>query len=422
MTVNTKQQQIFGYAWIMWLLSAVFYAIDYLQHTSPSVLLLPMAKDLHLPYTTIGNIMSIYFPIYAISQIPAGFLISKYGRRFMLSTMCGLVSLGVCIAALVPSPYAILAGRILVAIGSAFAYVGALAVASEWLPEKYFALAVGLTNTIGVIGGLTGQAFLSYIIGKIGWRDSMLYIAIFGIFWALALAIFLRNKLLPIAEQASTSGYKQQLHHISQLFKDKNLWWLSLYSGIMVGTVVNAFSELYDVVFLQKTFLISSVQAASISSMMFIGIAVGGPLHGIIAKRFKSDKTWMLIMCFATIIFFSNIAISGFTKPSINIMHIMYFVTGMSVSSMLLSFDVARKLYPRDVQPIAFAFINMLIGLCGFSFQILLGTTIAFLKTHVLSANNDGYQLFFSSFWLLLIPLILSLVICAKITTQNKNI
>lgn len=415
--MNQTQQRIFGYAWMMWFLSAIFYAIDYLQHTSPSVLLLPMATDLHVPYTTIGNIMSIYFPIYALSQIPAGYLISKYGTRTMLASMCALVSLGVFIIALVPSPYAILAGRVLVAIGSAFAYVGALAVASEWLPEKHFALAVGLTNTIGVLGGLTGQAFLSYIIGRIGWRDSILYIAAFGVLWSLIILLLLRNNQDKLTtDKLNSTSSVSHLAHITTLFKDKNLWFLGLYAGIMVGTVVNAFSELYDVVFLEKTFFITSLQAASISSMMFIGIAVGGPLHGIIAKRFKSDKTWMLISCFATIVLFSNIAISGFTHPSISLMHIMYFITGIAVSSMLLSFDVARKLYAKEVQPIAFAFINMLIGLCGFVFQLLLGTTIAYLKTHIHTSElHSSYQLFFSSFWLLLIPLLCSLFICSRI-------
>ena len=71
-----------------------------------------------------------------------------------------------------------------------------------------------------------------------------------------------------------------------KLLSNKKLWLLAIYAGLMVGIVVNSFSELYDVLFLEQVYNVSESVAANISVMMFIGIAVGGPSHGFIARFF----------------------------------------------------------------------------------------------------------------------------------------
>lgn len=391
-------------AWFMWLIAATFYAIDYFQHTAPSVLIEPIAKSLNINLITVGNIMSIYFPIYAISQLPAGYLLDKFGIKYPLAIACLIVSLGLYMM-IIPSQHMLIIGRVLIAIGSAFAFIGALKTASLWLPQAIFPVAVGMINTIGVIGGMLGQAWLNHLIIDYSWQHAITYISIFGIILAGLMLVFLRSP---------KTCHKQFIVEFSRLniLKDKQIWLLAVYAGIMVGTVVNAFSELYDVVFLQNSFDISSEQAAVISSMIFAGIAVGGPLHGIIANCFKQKRTWMLIGCVMTIVLFSMIVFSVKVDFHINAMFILYFLTGFFVSSMLLSFSVARCCYDKQVHATIFALINTVIGLCGFIFQFLLGEGIDLINKH--AEHQYDQHVFFTSFWILLIPLLFSLFMCYK--------
>ena len=55
----------------------------------------------------------------------------------------------------------------------------------------------------------------------------------------------------------------------------------------MVGTVVVAFGELYSVLFLHNYYGLPEQSAATVSSMIFIGIAFGGPTHGAISSLFQ---------------------------------------------------------------------------------------------------------------------------------------
>lgn len=403
------KSKILIYGWLMWLLAALFYALDYFQHTAPSVLLQPIAHTLQVPYTTVGSIMSIYFPIYAIMQLPAGYCLDRLGVRYTLSMACCVVSIGLLSNA-VPSISALIIGRALIASGSAFAFLGALKTASAWLPRSTFAVAVGLTNTIGVMGGLLGQPFLNWLIERMHWQKSILLISAFGFVLTALIAILLRSP-------ASPRGLMQAEHDYYQAMKDKQTWILALYAGIMVGTVVNAFSELYDVVFLEKSFLLTSEKAAAISSMIFIGIAVGGPLHGFIARGLNSLKRWMLCANLATLICFCIIVFSSQLHLPYSAIYVLYFLTGFFVSSMLLSFSMVRGRYHQKLHAVVFAIINMTIGICGFIFQYALGELLHYLGQHAI--NSAPQTLFIHAFWFLLIPLIASFFLCCYLRQDN---
>lgn len=381
--------------WSMFILASLFYSLDYFQHTAPSVLITPIADSMHISFVTVGKIMSIYFPIYALSQIPAGYVIDKLGIRFALSLACLITSIGLAVMAY-PSELFLIIGRVLIASGSAFAFIGALKTADLWLSKKIFPIAVGITNTLGVLGGVMGKPFLEEMIQVYSWHTAIFYISIFGFVLALILFLFLRMpQSSKEKEPAKASSFKVE----KSAFKDIKLYLIALYAGIMVGTIVNAFSELYDVVFLTKTFALSAEKAATISSLMFIGIAVGGPLHGVIAKFFKQTKTWMIIASIGAMVSFASIIMipNGFYHTEI--LSLSYFLAGFFVSSMLLAFAVVRTQYPEAMHATIFALINMIIGLCGFVFQWSLGHIIAYTNGH-----------FIICFLSMLIPLLLSLV------------
>ncbi|MGV3278023.1 MFS transporter [Rickettsiales bacterium LUAb2] len=401
--------------WSMWFIAALFYALDYFQHTAPSVLIKPIADSLSVNIVHVGNIMSIYFPIYALSQIPAGYIIDRFGLKYSLTFACIITSIGLVIMT-IPSDFMLILGRVLIAVGSAFAFIGALKTADYWLPKSVFPIAVGITNTIGVLGGILGQPMLQKLIQIYEWQTAVLYIGIAGfILSGLIFALLYTPK--EVQQKIKTTKVTVSNTGIS-IFKNKNMYILGLYSGIMVGTVVNAFSELYNVIFLEKTFHVNAQSAALISSMLFIGIAIGGPTHGIIARILKSAKKWMIISCLFTILSFASIIVLSGFNSNINLLYISYILSGFFVSSMLLSFSLATTGYTKEDHAKIFAVINMMIGVCGFIFQFALGYMIK--KMENIFGTNSESLVFISSFMILLVPLIFSLFLCFKVKEENQ--
>ena len=397
----------------LWLIAAIFYGLDYLQHTAPSVLILPISKSIGVNFVSIANVMNIYFPIYAISQIPAGYLIDRFGLRKTLSLSSILVSIGLLMMS-IPSIYAILFGRILIAIGSATAFIGGLKAASIWLPESTFPLMVGLLQSIGVIGGLVGQVFLNHLINKIHWQATIYDLSLFGIFWAAIIFIFLKKNKKIISQKTEKNHIKKS--DILAILKDKKLWILAFYAALTVGAVMSTFAETYSVIILEKLKHFSSQHAAFLSSMIIAGVGVGAPLHGIISAKFKNRSTWLIISSSLTLLIYALIITYINSNQTTDLIAILYFLLGFFVSVMLLVFSIAKENYPTNKHGMIFAFLQMMIGLGGFFVPLAFGKIID-LSHKISSLPNNLIIPIFA----LILPIIIYILLAIKIGSFNNN-
>jgi MFS family permease len=404
-------------AWFMWLIAALFYVLDYFLHTAPAQLLAPMSNTIYHNINTknlahIGNVMSIYFPVYAICQLPAGYFLDRFGVRIPLTIACLVVGLGLWISTMA-SIETLIIGRILTAAGSAFAFLGALKTAAMWLPGRQLGLAVGLTNSLGTIlgGAILGLPLLNKLISDDNWQHALTQFVYLCIIVSLLMLLFLRTN----TAKKKSPGKNLLLQPISHKQIISSIF-LALYAGIMVGIIVNAMGELYGVTILQQTLNISKTQATDISAWLFVGIAIGGPTHGYITSRFKiNPPLWMLIFCaISCLIYLLQTLLYSTNAPAFCFV-ILTLLSGFSVSSMLLAFSWTREFYPKYFHARVFALINMIIATCGYGFQRLFGwmEEIQSKTTHPNLQNN---LLLFS------IPLLLSLLLCYVGTRKNKAI
>lgn len=115
-----------------------------------------------------------------------------------------------------PTLLTMLIGRILIAIGSAVAFIGTLKVAADILPERVFPIAVGLTNTIGVLGGIFGQLFLNYLVMLHGWQLALELIGYFGILWSIVIIALLRSPSIGVI---NSNNYKFKYLSFTQSLK-----------------------------------------------------------------------------------------------------------------------------------------------------------------------------------------------------------
>jgi predicted MFS family arabinose efflux permease len=367
----------------LWLIAAIFYGLDYLQHTAPSVLILPISKSLGINFISIANTMNIYFPVYAISQIPAGYLIERYGLRKTLSIACLIVSIGLFIMS-ISSLDSILFGRILIAMGSAFAFIGGLKAAAIYLPNKIFPLMVGLLQSIGVIGGLIGEVFLDSLLKNIGWQNTIYYLSIFGVFWAIIIYLFLKNKSNKKKQNNDKTNIKKK--DILKILQDKKVWILAFYAAFIVGSVMSAFAETYSVIILEKIKHFSSHHAAWLSSMIILGVGVGAPLQGLISAKFKNKANWLIIASIITLLIYVIIIAYIYSNQTTDLIAIVYFLLGFFVSTSLLVFTIGKESHANEHQGIIFAFLNMMIGLGGFFIPFLFGEIINIFSASIITS------------------------------------
>lgn len=132
----------------------------------------------HLPdatAVTIGLALGVYGLTQALLQIPFGFLSDRIGRKRIIAVGLVLFIVGSVVAALSPSIYGIVLGRLLQGAGAVGSTV--LALAADLTREEH------RTKAMAVIGMTIGGAFgLAVVVGPVlnGW------IGVRGIFWLTA--------------------------------------------------------------------------------------------------------------------------------------------------------------------------------------------------------------------------------------------
>jgi sugar phosphate permease len=407
------------YAWLIWFTASLFYGIEYFQRVAPTVMADPLMKTFGLTATSLGAISSLYFYAYAAAQIPVGILLDRYNSRYFLALSCTIISIGSLLFAITEQIHLLAVARILIGFGSAFAFIGVLKLASNWYSADQYPLMVGLTNTLGVLGAIAGQAPLAHMVVNIGWQKSLMIISVIGLGISVLLALIIRDKpqqlcknyrpCFSLPKQAST----RQI--LLQLIRSKQTWLTAIYAGLMVAPII-AFAELWSVPFLTRAYQISPVNAASLNTAIFVGIGVGGPLNGWLANRWFQSKTIMttgniFALGCLTLIIYSN-SLSYFTLLS------LLFFFGLFTSSMLLAFNLNKERHPLSFNASVVALTNMMIMIMGAIYQPSIGKLLdLFIST---TAGHYSTQDFHYSLAILPITLVISLLLLTQIKNPAK--
>lgn len=409
-TTNKKR---YRYAWVVWFIAALFYAVEFFQRVAPGVIAKPLLTYFHLHAETLGLIISLYYYAYAIAQIPVGIILDRFGSRIPLTLAAFSVSIGTLLFATTPSIYLLSIARIIIGIGSAFAFVGCLKVASDWFPKKRFSLIVGLTNTLGVIGALFGEEPLTKMVQHLGWHDSLIATALIGMLTSILIFTFVKNNPKTIQETKKKVAINLK-NSIYQIIKTPQSWLIAVYAGLMVAPII-AFAELWSIPFLESTHHFSANIAAQINAMIFIGIACGGPINGYIAGKFRCRK---LLLVLGNILSLATLLLIIFSQHLFNISpSLLYFIFGFFTSSMLLCFTINCEHHAQPISATVIAFTNMIIMIIGAMFQPVIGYILDkfLISTNIASYTAPDFHIALST---LPLALVLNLILVQFIKTS----
>ena len=178
------------YPWLVWGLAAGFYFYKSLLEVSPSVMHGVWMKEFNITATQLGNLAAIYFWAYLIMQIPMGIFTDRFGPRRVTTIAIFLCALGTAILMASHTLFTASVGRFVTGLGASVAAIGCFKLTTLWFPPRRFPTLAGLMMTIGMIGAIGGEAPLSISMDWIGWRNSLLYIAVIGFLFYMLNQLF----------------------------------------------------------------------------------------------------------------------------------------------------------------------------------------------------------------------------------------
>ena len=356
--------------WLIWGIGTTFVLFQFLLQLSSGVLVERLMHDFSMTALSAGLMSGAYYYIYVALQTPAGMLIDRFGARLLLS-IGGLVCAGGC-ALFAVSEHIWVAdlARVLMGGGSAFAFVGTLYLISNWFPASYFGLMLGLSDFIATIATIGTNIFLATLIERVSWRTSMGGAAVLAALIALFSWIIIRNhpENARLAPKQSAAQFRQ---HAIWALTNPRLWLNGIFIGVIFA-IVSVFCGMWGIPFITLAEKVSTTQATVLTSMLFVGLAVGCPLVGLlyaplrpylrtvfvsVALLLSLLLSWIIFLPPSSLVFFGAIMV----------------LMGMVSSVYVLSFTYVKEIVPVAVQTTTIGFTNALCVGTVPIFQPLIG-------------------------------------------------
>ena len=352
--------------WLVWGAGATFFAYAFLHRIAPSVMYDRLMADFAATGAILGNLSACYFYAYGAMQLPVGLLLDRFGPRLLL-TASALVSVGGCLAfGWAQSLEAAYAGRLLIGVGSAASFIGALTLAMRHMPAHRFGMVTGLTQAIAMGGSVIAQAPLAALVAAIGWRETMFGFAAAGV--AIALLIWLGAGSDGPAPRAAAAGGARGA--ASAVLRNPQTWLACLYCGLMSAPAI-AFAVLWGVPWFVQAHGLPRTEAALGASMMLLGWACCAPFLGWLSERIRGRRPLMLAA--PALAFVAWTAVLLWPAAPFPALCALLFLLGAAHGSMALSFVVAREANPPQAAAFAASVANFSSIALIAAFQPLLG-------------------------------------------------
>ena len=244
-------------------------------------LLLPIIrKDLGLSFTQGGSLAAASTLVYALMQIPAGYLSDRFSpKRLFIIGILGSTILALTFG-LVTNYWQALANQTLSGFFRALLFTPGMALLTGWFPPNRRATATGLY----LIGGYSGSIIFNLVgpllVAKFDWRFSFISIASVGIIAILFLLRF--GKDPPPTGERQKGNMLGALH----LFRYKMMWVCGGIQYIRFGVVQGITYWLPSLLINEKG--LSLQLAGVITAIQVVLMSPSNILGGYISDRLKN--------------------------------------------------------------------------------------------------------------------------------------
>jgi len=228
---------------VRWAIIGVLSAGMIIAYVSRSALSVPLAlpafiRSFHLSLTDRGVVNSAFFWTYAVLQMPAGWLVDRYGVKFPYLLGFTLWSLASASTALTRSIPQLITVQILLGVGQAVVVPASYRWIRYHFVEKERGLAVALYMTGTKIGPAIGTPLAAWLIGMYDWRVMFVLIGLGGLVWLVPWLWLVKNDDRELAQVAAKNDGATPIP-FGRIMASPVIW----------GTIIASFCYMYFVYF-----------------------------------------------------------------------------------------------------------------------------------------------------------------------------
>jgi len=235
-----------------------------------------------LSKTEIGFLGSVFFASYTLMQIPAGWLVDRYGVKIPFAIGFFIWSLFSAATAWVTSFPQLVGARLLLGVGEAVNTPAGMRWIRFNIPERHRGLTVGIYMAAAKFGPAVGAPLATWLLVNYGWRQMFMVLGLGALLWLIPWMLLVKDddRELEVTARGDTAVSK-----IS--------FWRVVTCKAMIGTIIGTFAYQYVVYYCmswlpdyfktQRHF--TQMQSGVLTGFSFLGMAIVAILGGYFADR-----------------------------------------------------------------------------------------------------------------------------------------
>ncbi|MBI3469786.1 MAG: MFS transporter [Candidatus Solibacter usitatus] len=258
--------------------------IAYVDRTNLSVALIDdsFKKFFRLSDKDRGMVNSAFFWSYAFLQIPAGWVVDRYGSKIPYAISFLIWSLVSAATAFAGGFTQLFSLRFLLGVGESILTPASMRWIRFHFAEKERGLAIGLYMSGTKYGPALGTLSAAWLIGLYGWRAMFLILGLGSLLWLIPWMLMVKADGGQVARAASAQGAAESVP-FGRLMRSPVIW----------GTIIGTFCYMYFVYFcmtwmpayLKDARKMSLASSSLYTTFSFTGMATVAALAGWAADR-----------------------------------------------------------------------------------------------------------------------------------------
>ncbi|WP_138413426.1 MFS transporter [Sinomonas gamaensis] len=279
--------------WVFVALLVIGGVVNYLDRSNLSIANTTIAKEFSLNPVQMGLLLSAFSWPYAIANLPAGYLVDRFGPKKTFAWAAGLWSLVSAVSAAANTFGLLYAARVALGVVESPFFTASLKVTDRWFNRTERALPVSIVNTGSQIANAIAPPLLTFLLITMSWRGMFVFIAALGLIIVLVWLRLYRDpsfqeqlRIKGAAEEEPADAKVKQVGW-GELFRHANTYFMILGAFGIFYTVWVYLTWLPS--YLQTARGFSLSQSGWLAALPFLcgvfGVLVGGYISNRLVRR-----------------------------------------------------------------------------------------------------------------------------------------
>ncbi|WP_248796451.1 MFS transporter [Pseudomonas sp. MWU13-2105] len=319
-----------------WIVAALFflaYMIAGADRANIGVVIPFIKQEYGLSNTDIGALASLFYLTYAMVQIPAGYLFSRFGIRNLLTTSLVLTSLSTLFIGVTSSVLQLKFARPLLGAAEGPINIGIVSIINRWFPSREKGLATGIFMSSIKFAPAFVPPLCALIVSLYGWREVFYLFAFPGLIIAALWWLYVKDdpsqsahcseeekryiQETDMLQPQSTATLSPRhlwldrfirtremdlLQDNASILRSWNVWACALGYFLMVGITYTIMT--WVPIYLVAVKHYSVMKMGAVAAFPWVGAIIGNLLGGWLSDKVfdRRRKPAMLITALATVV------------------------------------------------------------------------------------------------------------------------